>query len=307
MIEHPVIRLSATTAMLEEFGNAKARYPMHKDHPTIYLSHVDGAQGDNVLRGKRKSVPILPRTLRPSLLVSFVYLKAFTHHKGSYVYRDWALDSGAFSAHSMGINIDLDEYIDTCKELNRNDPTLTEIFSLDVIGDWRASLKNVERMWKRGVKAIPCYHVGEPKDVLINLAKDYPKVALGGAVGYGRKEHWAKSCFGLVWPKKLHGFGFGGEKSILNLPWHSVDATNWETTPCKFGIWRSFGRQHLRIRGSSQDLTNEIKYYLDLEAKARQRWKKEMGLLNDLGPTIRLVERGSRGKRSLTGKKVTDA
>jgi len=273
---------------------------MHKDHPTIYLSHVDGAQGDNVLRGRKKTVPKLPETIRPSLLVSYVFLEPFLAHKKQYVYRDWALDSGAFSAHSQGITIDLDKYIDCCKGLLNEDATLTEVFALDVISDWRASLKNAEHMWKKGVPAIPCYHVGEPKNVLIGLAKDYPKIALGGAVGYGRKEKWAASCFGLVWPKKIHGFGFGSDKSILSLPWHSVDATNWEITPCKFGIWRSFGRQHLRIRGSSQNLTAEIKYYLNLEAKARHRWKREMEKLDTLGPTVRLVERGARGKRELT-------
>lgn len=243
--------------------------------PSIRLAHVPGAQGDNNLLGQR-GVEQLPQGRRPALLISYVYLPTFVEKQLMYAYRDWALDSGAFSAHVSGTEIDLQDYINCCKALLESDTTLTEVFALDVIGDWKASLRNTEEMWRQGIPAIPCFHYGEPWDLLKGLAKDYPKVAIGGCVGKRDKDAFAGQCFARVWPKALHGFGFGAEESILMYPWHSVDATNWETGPCAFGRWRAFGG-NLSVRGSSQNLRAEVEWFLDLELRARERWKTEMG------------------------------
>lgn len=248
--------------------------------PNVRLAHVPGAQGDNVLLGQR-GVAALPDTSLPALLVSYVYLQPFLKNRHVYRYRDWVLDSGAFSAHNSGEEIRLPEYIDCCKELLATDPTLTEVFALDVIGDWRASKKNCEKMWKAGVPAIPCFHFGEPWKELVAMARDYPKIALGGVVGQKvePRDKWIGQCFARVWPKKIHGFGFSGEKTLMRFPFHSVDATNWELGPCKYGTWKAFGHQRVSVRGSKQNLRAEVEWYLDLERRARERWKKEMALL----------------------------
>lgn len=262
--------------------------------PSIRLAHVPGAQGDNNLLGQR-GVEALPEGTRPALLVSYVYLPPFLENKHRYCYRDWALDSGAFSAHNSGMEIKLQDYIDCCKTLVGEDRTLTEVFALDVIGSWKDSIKNAEEMWKQGVEAIPTFHYGEPWDVLKGIAKDYPKIAVGGCVGKRDKDKFASQCFARVWPKKIHGFGFGSEKSIMLLPFHSVDATNWEIGPCKYGRWNAFGG-HCSVRGSEQNLRAEVEWYLDLEKRARERWKKEMARLEALGPSIRMAVIGARDK-----------
>lgn len=268
--------------------------------PLVRLAHKPGAQGDNNLIGVR-GVEQLPRASWPALLVSYVYLETFLEKQASYAYRDWVMDSGAFSAHMSGAAIDLDEYIEVAKRLKENDPTLSEVFALDVIGDWKGSLQNTERMWANGVEAIPCFHYGEPWDILKSLCRDYPKVAIGGCVGRRDKDEFARQCFARVWPKKLHGFGFGSEKSLMLCPWHSVDATNWETGPCKFGRWNAFGGS-LSVRGSSQNLRAEVEWYLELERKAREWWKKEMLKLGeDDSPTVRLAaDANSGGGQPLT-------
>ena len=263
----PTVRLSA------QVGKARG---LPDKAPTVRLSHHVGAQGDNCLMAGDE--------IRPALLVSYVYLQPFLKNRHRYSYRDWAMDSGAFSAHNSGTEIKLDDYIAQCKELMASDPTLTEIFSLDVIGDAKESMRNAYKMRDAGIAAIPCYHVGEPEKVLRELAKEFPKIALGGAVGYADKLAWAKQCFARVWPKQIHGFGFGGEKAIMALPWHSVDATNWEIAPCKFGTWKTFGK--MSVRGSQQNLRVEVEWYMGLEERARQRWANEMKLL---GPTVRLA------------------
>ena len=224
---------------------------------------------------------------KPALLVSYVYLAPFLKNRHRYAYRDWVLDSGAFSAHNSGTEIKLQDYINCCKELQATDPTMTEVFALDVIGDWKASLKNCEEMWRQGVEAIPCYHVGEPETELRAMAKDYPKIALGGCVGYKQKLKFAEQAFARVWPKAIHGFGFGSEKDIMALPWHSVDATNWEIGPCKFGRWNAFGQ--MSVRGSKQNLRAEVEWYLDLERRVRQKWTGAMKQLDNAEAAVRLA------------------
>lgn len=276
MATAPTVRLAA------QIGKGRGM----PEGPTVRLAHCPGAQGDNVLLGQ-KGVAQMPDDLKPALLVSYVYLEPFLKNRHRYSYRDWALDSGAFSAHNSGTEIKLEDYIAKCQELRKTDPTLSDIFSLDVIGDWKASLKNTARMWDAGVDAIPTYHVGEPEKVLLDMAKEFPKVALGGAVGFHKKLAWAKQCFARIWPKKIHGLGFSGERAIMALPWHSVDATNWEIAPCKFGQWKAFGK--MSVRGSQQNLRAEVEWYLKLESRAREHWAKQMKELESLGPSVRLA------------------
>ena len=225
----------------------------------------------------------------PALLVSFYYLKDFKRNRKHYVYRDWVMDSGAFSAHNSGVKISLDEYMNTCRQLLADDQRLTEVFALDVIGDWRAGLKNCETMWRNGIEAIPCFHFGEHWDVLLGLAKDYPKIAVGGCVGIGKKQkhEFAGQCFARVWPKKIHGFGFGSADAVKELPFHSVDATTWHTGPSCYGRWNQFGK--MSVRGKAQNLRAEVEFYLQLERDARRRWANEMRELKTDGPTCRLA------------------
>jgi hypothetical protein len=168
---------------------------------------------------------------KPALLVSYVYLKPFLANRDTYQYRDWVMDSGAFSAWNAGKVIHLQDYIDTCKRLLATDPTLVEVYALDVIGDPVASLKNCEEMWRQGVEAIPCFHVGEPWHMLKSMARDYPKIALGGMVGRGAKEKDAfiAGSFGLIWPKQVHGFGLCNEK-LLCMESRGVQAVGTDTS-----------------------------------------------------------------------------
>jgi GTP cyclohydrolase IA len=208
----------------------------------------------------------------PALLVSYAYLQPFLTNRHRYPYRDWVMDSGAFSAANSGRVIDLDEYIATCRHLMDTDPSLVEIFSLDVIGDHRKSAEYAAAMWKAGIPVIPCFHYGEPESALLEMAAAYPKIAIGG-VAYKRgtgKLRWAEQVFARVWPKRIHGFAFASEAAVMGLPFHSTDSSSWEIGACGFGNWKTFG--DLQVRGSNQDLRGEVNAYLDLEERARVKW-----------------------------------
>lgn len=239
------------------------------------------------LRGPRDCEVNKPGDDAAAWLVSYYYLERFAEGKAGYYYRDWVMDSGAFSAHNSGVAIHIKDYIATCAHLLKTDPMLTEVYALDVIGDHKASLRNCELMWEYGIPAIPCFHAGEPWDLLTHLAQHYPKIAIGG-VARARddvKQAFSQECFARVWPKRIHGFGMSNDSLVLGFPFHSTDSSSWEMGPLAFGRWLKFGAMDAKNKNFSSgrvDLRSQIKYFLNLEAKARVRWSKQMQLLETL-------------------------
>lgn len=222
-------------------------------------------------------------------LISFYYLKQFLKVE-PHETRNWVMDSGAFSAHNSGAEIKVDDYIKTCGEMIKADKKLVEIFALDVIGDHEASLLNAEMMWQAGVPAIPCYHAGEPWEMLTHIAAHYPKIAIGGVARKGEeiKIKFAEQCFARVWPKKIHGFGMSSEAIVMGFPFHSVDSSSWELAPQAFGNWLKFKKMEAKAKNfpdGYMDLRSQVKYFLDLEGRARGKWSKEMELLEQIEQT----------------------
>lgn len=154
------------------------------------------------------------------------------------------LDSGAFSAWTQGIQIDIQEYIDFIKEHK----DIIEVYAnLDVIGiggkqpnqqTAEMTLKNQKIMEDAGLHPIPAFHFGEPFEFLENYVKNYDYIALGVAGNSGVKLiPWLDICFGDYicdkdgMPKvKVHGFAVTSLPVMLRYPWYSVDSTSWVTT-----------------------------------------------------------------------------
>ena len=159
---------------------------------------------------------------------------------------DLFLDSGAFSAWTQGIEIDIQEYIDFIKEHK----DIIEVYAnLDVIsrGDTLAAkkesaqktLENQKIMEKAGLYPLPVFHIGEPLKYLEYYINNYEYIALGGMVGKQKSTliPWLDKCFGQFIcdkkgiPKvKIHGFGLTSLSLMLRYPWYSVDSTSWVTT-----------------------------------------------------------------------------
>lgn len=232
--------------------------------PTIRLAHKE-AKGDNTLRGARGQ-PKIPQTLAPALLVSYVYLEGFKKNQADYVYRDWMMDSGAYSAYNSGEVIDLEKYIEDCHRLRAEDPTLKEIIGLDVIGDAAGSVKNNFYMKEKGVDIVPVFHYGEDWGILRDYCAAFKKVGLSCRFGETMEQsYWFyDQCFARSCPKRFHSFGWIGEPVMMRYPFHSGDSTSWEIGPCSFGNWKTYGK--MSVRGSTQNLRTQIEWYLGLEA-----------------------------------------
>jgi len=81
------------------------------------------------------------------------------------------LDSGAYSAYSTGVPVNLGEYANFIKGLQKITDGLTVYANLDVIGDPEATLANQKQMEEWGLNPLPCFHCGED----FNLLKTYVK------------------------------------------------------------------------------------------------------------------------------------
>jgi hypothetical protein len=151
------------------------------------------------------------------------------------------IDSGAFSAFTKNVQIDIQEY---CDYLIRNREKIALYANLDVIGDWRGSLKNLRTMEDRGLKPLPVFHTGEPWSVLTDLVNEYDYIALGGMVPLSRQEgaltRFLDNCFSRIGPgKKVHGFGMTQADNLKRYPFYSVDSTSW-LSGTKHGIIFTF-------------------------------------------------------------------
>ncbi len=146
------------------------------------------------------------------------------------------LDSGAYSALTQGVKIDIQEYIDFIKKYKDH---LEAYANLDVIGDAEASYKNQKIMEEAGLTPIPCFHYGEPIGYLKEYIENYDYISLGGMVpiSTGDLRVWLDELFSKYicdekgMPRvKVHGFGLTSHPLLIQYPWYSVDSTSWVVT-----------------------------------------------------------------------------
>lgn len=163
------------------------------------------------------------------------------------------LDSGAFTAWTKGIHIDIDKYIQFVKDHSY----LFDIcINLDVIGDPEGSWKNWKYMKDSGVLAMPVYHNGAPEKYLKRYMRYTDYIGFGAIAKLSTKQR----ILGLrrIWDtylqddkgtplKKVHGLGLAAVKIMYNFPWYSVDSASCVKAA-------SFGKIYLPVRGDFRNI-----------------------------------------------------
>lgn len=143
------------------------------------------------------------------------------------------LDSGAFSAFTMGVEVDLPKY---CRYIKENEDIIDVASVLDGIGDPLKTYQNQKEMERHGVSPLPCFHYGEDPRYLDYYIKNYEYITLGGMVPISTKQlyYWLDE----IWEKyltdgsgnprlKVHGFGLTTIPLMKRYPWFSVDSSSW--------------------------------------------------------------------------------
>lgn len=153
-------------------------------------------------------------------------------------------DSGAYSAMTKGQRIDVGEYADWLHATARH---FTVYASLDVIGDYRGSMRNLHDLENRGLRPLPVWHAGEPLEVLRELCEQYRYVAIGGIVNRTLGPMLAHTVRWFQIAREhgtaLHGFGMTQWDMIATFPWYSVDSSA-AGSGYRYGMVRMFDPDH---------------------------------------------------------------
>jgi len=154
------------------------------------------------------------------------------------------LDSGAYSAFTQGIKIDIQEYIEFIKKYKRH---LEVYANLDVIKNPDATFRNQLIMEKAGLEPLPVFHFGSDIKWLrryIDRGHDY--IALGVAQNNttDKLSPWLDTLFSKYLTDsdgmpiiKVHGFAVTNFTVMLRYPWYSVDSTSWIITARTGGVY----------------------------------------------------------------------
>lgn len=157
------------------------------------------------------------------------------------------LDSGAFSAFSIGAEIDLPaycNYIHRNKDIIRHDDGIMLASVLDGIGDPLQTYRNQLAMEQLGVRPLPCFHYGEDERYLEWYIQHYPYITIGGMVGKPAKQ--LEIWLDRIWSRylldasgnprlKVHAFGITSIPIMKRYPWYSVDSSSWVQSAA-FGV-----------------------------------------------------------------------
>lgn len=149
------------------------------------------------------------------------------------------LDSGAFSMHTKGIEINLDAYVDFVK---KNADILHLVSNLDHIGmgKEKETYDNQKYLESQGIQVQPVFHVRDRDEWLIKYIEEgYDYIFIGGMVP--ESTQFLQTRLDDLWSKyltdskgdalvKVHGFGLTVLPLMQRYPWFSVDSTSWVLT-----------------------------------------------------------------------------
>ena len=207
------------------------------------------------------------------------------------------VDSGAFSAWSIGKPVILSEYIEFCKDfIAKWSGKLTNIYivGLDVIpgergrqptpkeceDSARQGWENSLEMVKAGLTPIPIFHRGENFKWLDLMASRFEYIGIAPKVDVSVKVkmEWLKRVFSVIKANnKTHGFAVTSKRLMEEFPWFSVDSSSW-LGPQRWGC-PAFGKDfeslglHSRVKSNvSYLIWNGVKNILAFERKCTGLW-----------------------------------
>lgn len=176
----------------------------------------------------------------PHILESWHYVgkQSFVDHmrnNGAQIF----LDSGAFSAYTLGVELSVREY---CEYIQRNEDIIRKedgllmASVLDGIGDPLQTYRNQLEMEARGVTPLPCFHFEEDSRYLDYYVANYEYITLGGMVGASTDQ--LRNWLERVWENhlidgsgrakiKVHGFGITAVPLMEEFDWYSCDSSSW--------------------------------------------------------------------------------
>ena len=209
------------------------------------------------------------------------------------------LDSGAYSAHTRGKEINVDEYIDRINELDEH---LTLYAQLDTIPgefgkpktlqqlreapelSWENYLYMKDRVATRD-KLIPIFHQGEDFKHLRRILEyrhedgspiKYIGISPANDVAVAHKDRWFNQVFGEIQNSsnpnvKTHAFGMTSKAQLEKYPFTSADSTSWLMN----GSFGCLSFENTKIIVSDRQ-TDHPQFYKNLSEEVIQRFEAKV-------------------------------
>lgn len=217
----------------------------------IYLAAV---YSNNYMSGMNRYVKLNER--EREIVNSLPHILESWHYVGKQAYVDHMrnnsakifLDSGAFSAFTLGVKLEVADYVNYIKDnmdIIRVEDGVLMASVLDGIGDADETWRNQMEMERMGVRPLPCYHFGEPIEALRWYVENYEYITLGGMVGATTEQ--LRIWLERVWEDslldgagrakiKVHGFGITSRPLMKEFDWYSCDSSSWIQSAAFGGI-----------------------------------------------------------------------
>lgn len=213
---------------------------------------------------------------RLNLLCAFPYIskRLTTLIASHYGALRFIIDSGAFTAWRAGKSIKVDDY---CRFLEALPFKPWRYFTLDVVGDHAATLRNYETMLKRGFKPVPIFTRGAP---LRDLARYYDTsevTAVGGLVGTPGNKGFVNGIMKHIKKRRCHWLGLTSLPFLKTYRPYMCDTASWESG-AQFATFRLYmgnsrliavNKETFRTRPSQEILDAVESYGIDPRALAK--------------------------------------
>lgn len=190
------------------------------------------------------------------------------------------IDSGAFTTHTKGKQVDIEDYI---KLLNENHEWIDLYVQVDDIpGKWKVPKTREEleasppKTWANYLymrsklinpyKLLPVFHQGEDFKYLKQMLEyrdengkpiEYLCVSSNKNLDSGKRYEWYKDCYEIIEQSsnpniKVHSLGTQSEKHCSLIPFTSADATSWILTAANGNIYSKWGTVYISDRGINE-------------------------------------------------------
>lgn len=143
---------------------------------------------------------------------------------------DIFVDSGAYSAFTLGLNLSIDDYIAFIYKYRK---IITCYANLDIIDDQLKTIEHQDIMEECGLSPIPVFQYRAPFWFAEELAERYDHVAISGPSDMSLTAYhmFASSAILKMRQKnpniKIHGFGVTRPAFLEDLEFTSVDSSSW--------------------------------------------------------------------------------